>query len=227
MASMGEIIANELMAELRAEVIAEVVPSETVLYEVDTDLKGFTVEELYVRLDQELDFISETVVKPIDLPMIRSVLRPKRLETILGYFCELYRRNVNHHEFSPVRSHGYTPPTHWYYINMNMPMDNRDLNFYRGISIYKQPVKNVLSQLRLIKTIHLTCLDPIDKKINDLMDSILDANGNKISEFKDYLTDEQYRDIRAGLDVKDIKDPAGVLVSLQRMKTDMKSKMKR
>lgn len=211
MASIGEIIAAEV-----------IIPSETVLYEIDTDLKGFTVEELYVRLDQELDFISEKVMSHVDYELVRSVLRPKRLETILGYFCELYRRNVNHHEFSPVRSHGYTPPTHWYSIDMSMPINNREANFYRGISIYKQPVKNVLRQLKFIKSIQLTCLDKTDKKINDLMDSILDSNGNKISMFKDYLTDEQYRHIRAGLDVKDIKDPAGVLASLQRMKTEMK-----
>jgi hypothetical protein len=85
-------------------------------------------------------------------------------------------------------------------------------------------VKRALDKIKHVKKIHLDCLkDPhIYDEINHLMDSILDSNGNKISEFKEYLTEEQYRHIRAGLDVKEIKDPSGVLASLQRMKTVMK-----
>ena len=218
MASMGEIIANELNAEVTQ---AEIVPPETVLYDVSTDMKCLTVEELYDRLDKELDTISDQVVNPIDLPMIESVLRPKRLETILCYFCELYRRNVNHHEITPIP---HSCEKHWWEINLNMPLNNRELNFYRGVQLYKTSVKKALAKIRLIKKIHHDFLNPIDEEINHLVDSILDANGNKISEFKEYLTEEHYRYIRAGIDVRDIKDQKVLLESLQKMKTRMKSK---
>jgi len=65
-------------------------------------------------------------------------------------------------------------------------------------------------------------LQSMYQEINDLMDSILDANGNKISEFKDYLTPEHYRLIRSGIDVKEIKDPDVLLASLRKMKPKSK-----
>ena len=58
MASIGEIMAHEIRAEA-TPVMAEVVTHESmVIYDLESDLKCLTVEELYVRLEKELDEIS-------------------------------------------------------------------------------------------------------------------------------------------------------------------------
>ena len=54
------------------------------------------------------------------------------------------------------------------------------------------------------------------------MDAILDANGNKISEFKEYLSPEHYLIIRAGRDISEIKEQDELLRCLRDMKTKIK-----
>jgi hypothetical protein len=85
-------------------------------------------------------------------------------------------------------------------------------------------VKRELEKLRKIKSIQLSGLKAplVYNEINDLMDSILDANGNKISEFKDYLLPEHYRLIRAGRDISEIKEQDELLKSLRNMKNKQK-----
>lgn len=85
-------------------------------------------------------------------------------------------------------------------------------------------VKRELEKLRKIKSIQLSCIKAplVYDEINDLMDSILDANGNKISEFKDYLLPEHYRLIRAGRDISEIKEQDKLLQSLRNMKNKQK-----
>ena len=96
--------------------------------------------------------------------------------------------------------------------------------YWTGFQGIKETVKNELNKLRKIKEIQLACLKQpmIHEEINDLMDSILDCNGNKISEFKDYLTPEHYRLIRAGVDVKEMKEPDALLQCLRKMKSTRK-----
>jgi hypothetical protein len=85
-------------------------------------------------------------------------------------------------------------------------------------------VKRELEKLRKIKSIQLSGLKAplVYDEINELMDSILDANGNKISEFKDYLLPEHYRLIRAGRDISEIKEQEELLHSLRIMKNKQK-----
>ncbi len=66
-------------------------------------------------------------------------------------------------------------------------------------------VKYKLLHLRTLKRelLFLVKTPLLSKEINDLMDKILDSNGNKISQLKDYLTPEHYRMVRAGCDVSE------------------------
>lgn len=93
-------------------------------------------------------------------------------------------------------------------------------NIWNGLQSVQQCLKVDLKKLQKIKEIQLASLKQprMYQEINDLMDTILDANGNKISEFKDYLTPEHYRLIRSGIDVKEIKEPDVLLASLRKMK---------
>jgi hypothetical protein len=88
MASIGEIMACEIRAEA-TPVMAEVVTHESmVLYDLESDLNCLTVEELYVRLEKELDEISIKEHK----------VQPKKASNIIVYLCELFRRNITLHE---------------------------------------------------------------------------------------------------------------------------------
>ena len=89
------------------------------------------------------------------------------------------------------------------------------------ISIF---VKDELAKLKKIRAFHLASIKKprVYDEINDLMDAILDANGNKISEFKEYLSPEHYRIIRAGRDITEIKDQDELLRCLLDMKTNIK-----
>lgn len=217
MGSIGEIMAEVTHAEV-------VTHEQTVMYddELLSDIKCLTVEELYVRLDKELEQIDETTMKYSTQlerkKLITERLQKKKLEYILCYLCELYRRNMNDHFVN-------CPYCKWWEIyDIEETPDDRYGNkyetFWSCFSTYKQSVKNSLKKLRKIKEIQLASLKQprMYQEINDLMDEILDANGNKISEFKDYLTPEHYRLIRSGIDVKEIKEPDVLLDSLRKMK---------
>jgi len=92
--------------------------------------------------------------------------------------------------------------------------------YWTGFQTIKTQAIIQLKKMRKIKELHLACVKQplIYEEINDLMDSILDCNGNKISEFKEYLTPEHYRLIRSGVDVKEMKEPDVLLQCLRRMK---------
>lgn len=259
MASIGEFMAEVSHAEV-------VTHEQMVMYdhELLSDIKCLTVEELYVRLDKELDAINETSLYQ-ELPSKpkeedRHKGRMKQLmnkHLILGYLLELYRRNVysqmfNHTEWwefdeircggknclknclgrlmdpdevrvsntccakcrddrEPILSKQESTDSHEYKVTESLWTGFQTVHFW---------LKKDLKKLRKLKEIQLASLKQprMYEEINDLMDEILDANGNKISEFKDYLTPEHYRLIRSGIDVKEIKEPDVLLASLRKMK---------
>jgi hypothetical protein len=88
-------------------------------------------------------------------------------------------------------------------------------------------VNTIRLQLNRIRELMLTRLRKpcLTKEINDLIDELLDSNGNKISLFKDYLTPEHYRRIRAGCDVSewDLGEQEQVLTCLEKYKGSIKS----
>jgi hypothetical protein len=59
----------------------------------------------------------------------------------------------------------------------------------------------------------------LSKQINDLMDEILDKNGNKPSQFKDFLTPDHYRMVRMGCDVSvwSVEEQEVLLACLKKM----------
>lgn len=87
--------------------------------------------------------------------------------------------------------------------------------------------KNQLKQLNIIRSAMLTRLRQpcVSKDINDLIDELLDSNGNKISLFKEYLTPDHYRQVRAGCDVTewDIVEQEQLLDCLKKYKSTIKS----
>ena len=261
MASIGEI-----MAEVTH---AEVVTHETmVMYddELLSDIKCLTVEELYVRLDKELDAIDQekmdwcptTGKTPLSKQYEDRMKQLERKDVIISYLCELYRRNLlvdqaplwldydlvkckgkPRGECMGNTNCGYMQPETIRiakdccvncYPNSGITLTKKECielhtqtvteQCWKGFHTMKRYVKLRLQTLRKIKEIQLDSLKQplIYEEINDLMDSILDANGNKISEFKEYLIPEHYRLIRSGIDVKEIKDPDVLLASLRKMK---------
>ena len=92
------------------------------------------------------------------------------------------------------------------------------------LQVIKPSVDKSLKTLKKIKALQLASIKKprVYDEINELMDAILDANGNKISEFKDYLSPEHYRIIRAGRDVSEIKEQDELLSCLKRMKSEIK-----
>jgi hypothetical protein len=59
----------------------------------------------------------------------------------------------------------------------------------------------------------------LSKQINDLMDEILDKNGNKPMQFKDFLTPDHYRKVRMGCDVSEwtVEEQEVLLACLKKM----------
>lgn len=86
----------------------------------------------------------------------------------------------------------------------------------------KNLIHKEILKIKMIKKIQLDSLRRplLSKEINNLMDSILDSNGNKISEFKEYLSPDHYRMVRAGCDVSelDLPDKEQILQCLLKMK---------
>ncbi len=250
MASIGEIMAE---AVTHAEVVTH---ETTVMYDHPSlsEIKRLTVEELYVRLDQELDAIVPTKTYEDRMKQL------ERKEVILSYLCELYRRNVVVYgtewceydtvlcqynkcnrvmkpedlrslesacEICKLRTIG-TGITISPMLSKKESMDLHERTvaekYWTGFQIMKLYVKQSVRRLLKIKEIEIACLKQpmIYEEINDLMDSILDKNGNKISAFKEYLTPDHYRLIRSGVDVKEIKNPEELLASLRKMEDDSK-----
>jgi len=253
----------------------------TVMYDdpLLQDLKQFTVEELYDKLDQEI-----TEKLKIQKTTLEDYVQ------ILGYLSELYRRGIHFHStshhFMRIGNHFTYMPFErprvvlewWDYdvvhcTNCNKVMESDEIcsksttehsfdkyctkcydtnKFHERVSksvlqtkeqsiechhrsivhqlrtILLYSIKSSLdksrSTLKKIKALQMASIQKprVYEDINRLIDSILDANGNKISEFKDYLTPEHYRVIRAGGDISEIKEQDELLRSLQQMKSQIK-----
>jgi len=213
------------MASIQATPVSEIVSTPVqadvfshdsmVLYDLDSPLTRLTIEEIYVRLDEELDAIDSAKLKySSEVEYIASKENQLQdIEYILCFLCELYRRNVNGLDF------------YWqeiYEIDSTNPRfeDKKGL-YWSCFQSYKKPVKQALKKLRVIKEIQNACLKMprMYQEIDDLMTIILDANGNNICEFKDYLTPDHYRLILSGADIKEFKEIEVLLVCLRKMKS--------
>lgn len=210
---MASILATHLAT--MSPVQADVFTHDSMMYELDSDLTRLTVEEIYVRLDAELDAIDSTKLKySSELEYTRSkVNQVQEVEYILCFLCELYRRNVKELDF------------YWqeiYEIDSKHPrFEDKKGMYWSCFQSYKKPVKQALKKLRAIKEIQNACLKMprMHQEINELLTSILDANGNNLCELKEYLTPDHYRLILSNADIKEFRDLDVLLVCLRKMKS--------
>ena len=160
-------------------------------------LKTMTVEELYevalVSLDEVLSFSHG------------SSYRVKPYDKLLLHVGELFRRNV---------ADSYV----WQLFSKENEFGG-DKDYY--INAYKVHVTKTLKTIRLVKqtTMRMLKAPLLSKQINDLMDEILDKNGNKPSQFKDFLTPDHYRMVRMGCDVSvwSVEEQEVLLACLKKM----------
>ena len=215
------------------------------------DLKQITVEELYEKLDQELTEKFSDKTPPEDCLQILGYLSelyrrgiriydysknsllytPGMYKTASVYTSDKYKRPMVEIEWWDYDvficencqiKKDYTRCV----CNPSKEVQKKAINelFTKMLSIIKCSVSKELESIKKIKSIQLASLKKpiVYEDINDLMDAILDANGNKISEFKDYLSPEHYRIIRAGRDVSEIKEQDELLRCLRIMNSQIK-----
>jgi len=81
-----------------------------------------------------------------------------------------------------------------------------------------------LQQLRAVKEIMLNILKTpiLTKKLEECLDEILDLNGNKISQLKPHLTEEQYRFVRSGTKFEEFTDQEDLLTRFTTLLSDLR-----
>ena len=88
------------------------------------------------------------------------------------------------------------------------------------ISIFKDKLQEIQmvkqTMLKIMKTPLLT------KELEQCMDEILDLNGNKISQMKEYLTEDQYRFVRSGAKFEELEGQQDMLDNLNKMLKQLK-----
>jgi hypothetical protein len=170
-------------------------------------LKAMTAEELY-----------KTVIDTIDELWsfsYGSQFREKPLNKLMIYLGELFRRNllaIPMCDISQVLSE----------FGMSLTLDSiYALAHAKSLSTIKTYCHEQLVIIRFVKATSTKLLKGplLSKQINDLMDELLDKNGNKPSQFKDFLTPDHYRMIRMGCDVSEwsVDEQEVLLACLKKM----------
>jgi hypothetical protein len=173
-------------------------------YEFENDvsmtLKTTTGDELYETVLLHMDEYSKARDK---------TLQTRSYDMICIHLAELVRRNmltcqVMKSKLTIVFTRRYDPEP-----------------FGSALNDVKSRIEKELAFIKIIKKDVMTRLHApmLSGEINDLMDAILDRNGNKPSQFKEYLTPEHYRLVRMGCDVSEwtVAEQEKLLVSLKKM----------
>ena len=86
-------------------------------------------------------------------------------------------------------------------------------------------IEDKQQKIQLVKDAMLKILTTplLTKQLEECMDEILDCNGNKISQMKDYLTEEQYRFVRSGNHFEEFPKQQDLLTNLLKMRDALKS----
>jgi hypothetical protein len=81
-----------------------------------------------------------------------------------------------------------------------------------------------LQEIQMVKDMTLTIMKTplLTKKLESCMDEILDLNGNKISQMKEYLTEDQYRFVRSGAKFDELDEQQDMLGRMNKMLEDLK-----
>ena len=180
-------------------------------------LNAMTAEELYEAVIVSIDEVQSFTNG--------SPFRQKPYDKLLIYLGELLRRNL----WMSVAS----APTELGNVLICSDMlvrvfdvtkyvgGERYYSFDMDLALIKTQYTLQLARIKLIKKTTTTLLKAplLSKQIEDLMDEILDKNGNKPSQFKDFLTPEHYRMVRMGCDVSvwTVEEQEVLLACLRKM----------
>jgi hypothetical protein len=165
-------------------------------------IKAMTAEELYVNVLASIEeFNSFTWASSFCL---------KPYNVIKFHVGELFRRNIS--SLFPIVSSLFDP---------GYPDGPNPHKVEQTLSSLKQFCKEQLDLIKRVKPFMMKLLKAplLSKQINDLMDEILDKNGNKPSQFKDFLTPDHYRMVRMGCDVSvwSVEEQEVLLACLKKM----------
>jgi hypothetical protein len=181
-------------------------------------LKAMTVEELYQAVIASIDDVSAFASG--------SPYREKPYNKLLTYLGEVLRRNLWKWDACEPTLCG-----DGQLIYPDMLVRLFDFSKYVGGERYsridldlrtiKKRYTLELERINLVKqtTMKLLKAPLLSKQINDLMDEILDKNGNKPTQFKDFLTPDHYRKVRMGCDVSEwtVEEQEVLLACLKKM----------
>jgi hypothetical protein len=97
-----------------------------------------------------------------------------------------------------------------------------DLN--RMIEFVYRYCNDKLQEIRMVKETMLMIMKTslLTKELETCMDEILDLNGNKISQLKDYLTEDQYRVVRSGAKFDELEGQQDMLDRMNKMLMELK-----
>jgi len=107
----------------------------------------------------------------------------------------------------------------------------RQIHMHNSISSTNNNIRlrfdNKLRCMKMIKETMIKILKTplLTKELEACMDEILDLNGNKISQMKEYLTEEQYRFVRSGARFEDLPKQQELLDSFNEMLKDLKRRV--
>jgi len=159
-------------------------------------LKTMTVEELYETLIQTIDEVKSFA--------IGSLCRDKPYDKLLIYLGEVLRRNLWKWPAAAPNVSGMGSDDLLVRVfDTTIYGCSKWRNSDDDLGAIKTQYSLELNRLKLVKqtTMKLLKATLLSKQIEDLMDEILDKNGNKPSQFKDFLTPDHYRMVRMGCDV--------------------------
>jgi len=113
-------------------------------------------------------------------------------------------------------------------------IDNLAVLEARQVSLYgaivqklrklKKHFNQKLQELRVVKELMLNIIKTpiLTKKLEECLDEILDLNGNKISQLKPHLTEEQYRFVRSGTKFEEFTDQEDLLTRFTTILSDLR-----
>ena len=119
------------------------------------------------------------------------------------------------------------PTTHLSKKNKQLS-DNRNISIYnelnRSIGFVYCYSKQKLQEIQMVKETMVKILKQplLTKELETCMDEILDLNGNKISQMKDYLTEDQYRFVRSGAKFDELEEQQDMLNRMNKMLSELK-----
>ena len=167
-------------------------------------LKAMTVEELYEAVLASIEEFNSLTPG--------SQFRLKSFKTIQFHVGELFRRNMFCRHLVVLMPN---------IFDVGYPDSYNPHTVDQTLKSLTSSCKENLDIIKCVKSFMMVQLKAplLSKQINDLMDEILDKNGNKPSQFKDFLTPDHYRMVRMGCDVSEwsVEEQEVLLACLKKM----------